>query len=136
MLLLSRKGGAVGRCAQTPGLDELRSFMPDELRAIALVDESGRESIVVRDARGSSRARACKEPPGTSAAVRQRERCPVRRSADGAAQRAGHLLRGVARQARAEQLCEQFVGGVDAFGVFERVEIHQEPAYHGERERC
>jgi hypothetical protein len=49
---------------------------------------------------------------------------------------AGHLLRGVARQALAEQLCEQFVGGVDAVGVFERVEIHQEPAYHGERERC
>ena len=39
--------------------------------------------------------------------------------------RAGQLLRDLARQARAEQLCEQFVGGVDAVGVFERVEIHQ-----------
>jgi hypothetical protein len=50
--------------------------------------------------------------------------------------RAGHLLRDAVRQAVAEQLCEEFVGGVDAVGVFERVEIHQEPAYHGERERC
>jgi hypothetical protein len=50
--------------------------------------------------------------------------------------RAGHLLRDAVRQAVAEQLCEEFVGGVDAVGAFERVEIHQEPAYHGERERC
>jgi hypothetical protein len=45
------------------------------------------------------------------------------------------LLRDAARQVLAEQLDEQVVGGVNAVGVFERVEIHQEPAYHGERER-
>jgi hypothetical protein len=50
--------------------------------------------------------------------------------------RAGHLLRRVARRGVAEQLYEQFVGGIDAFGVVEGVEIQQEPAYHGERERC
>ena len=46
------------------------------------------------------------------------------------------LIARLARQARAEQLYEQFVGGVDAVGIFERVEIHQEPTYDGERERC
>jgi hypothetical protein len=45
-------------------------------------------------------------------------------------------LRDAARRAVAEQFYEQFVGGVDAFGVLERVEIQQEPTYDGERERC
>jgi hypothetical protein len=46
------------------------------------------------------------------------------------------LLRDAVWQAVAEQLCEEFVGCVDAVGVLERVEIQQEPAYHGERECC
>jgi hypothetical protein len=57
--------------------------------------------------------------------------------ADGAAKSLApaHLLCDSARQALAEQLYEQFVCGVDAVGVFERVEIQQKSAYHGERER-
>lgn len=50
--------------------------------------------------------------------------------------RTRRLLRDAVQQRVAEQLGDQSVGGVHAVGVFERVEIHEEPADHGERERC
>ncbi len=90
-------------------------------------------------ARSSSKASACREPLGTPGTVRQRKRWLSRsgiRLRVAPEPCAGHLLRDAVRQAVAEQLCEEFVGSVDAVGVFERVKIHQEPAYHGERERC
>lgn len=45
-------------------------------------------------------------------------------------------MRNASRKAVAEQFCEQFVGVIDVVGVVEGVEIHEQPADHGERERC
>jgi hypothetical protein len=108
--------------------------------ALSLCHRSRREPTAPRHARVSSIASACQEPLGAPGTVRERKRVAVplgdRRLRRCPEPRAGHLLRDAVGQVVAEQLCEEFVGSVDAVGVFERVKIHQEPAYHGERERC